>query len=140
MGVEGSLEKLADTTASCCSMEDERLGWLHTIQCGNEKGMRLGFFKQWRKFSSNNVNLKCQDCVLLMILSRFGVNSYGYILIFLRLQAGKLGEPTPTLVRFHEVKSFTLRIWGKIYRQKSYLKYPHMYTFKPRVEQIGSSD
>ena len=42
-----------------------------------------------------------------MILSRFGVNSYGYILIFLRLQAGKLGEPTPTLVRFHEVKSFT---------------------------------
>lgn len=107
MGVEGSLEKLADTTASCCSMEDERLGWLHTIQCGNEKGMRLCFFKQWRKFSSNKENLKCQDCVLLMILSRFAVNSYGYILIFLRLQAGKLGEPTPTLLSFHEVKSFT---------------------------------
>ena len=52
-------------------------------------------------------NLKCQDCVLLMILSRFAVNSYGYILVFLRLQAGKLGEPKPTLVKFHEVKSFT---------------------------------
>ena len=42
-----------------------------------------------------------------MILSRFAVNSTSYILIFLRLQAGKLGEPKPTSVRFHEVKSFT---------------------------------
>lgn len=51
-------------------------------------------------------NLKCQDCVL-MILSGLCANSYGYILVFLRLQAGKLGEPKPTLVKFHEVKSFT---------------------------------
>ena len=71
--------------------------------------------REWGSAFSNNEensaqimkNLKCQNCVLLMILSRFAVNSYGYILVFLRLQAGKLGEPKPTLVKFHEVKSFT---------------------------------